>query len=152
TVVVRLAAVRALGLFKKDPAATETVIELVRQPDLGPDLRLEGVAALGRLHTGKAVSFLQQVAADAKGYDLVLRPAAVAGLTPPARGGTWLVEAYGKKQLGADLGPALSRLLRGSPFKEVRKQAEAAFPPPPPLDPKSLPSIAALLARKGSVE
>jgi putative heme-binding domain-containing protein len=45
----------------------------------------------------------------------------------------------------------LARLLRNSPFPDVKKKAEALLPPPPKLDPNKLPSIPALLTRKGNL-
>jgi putative heme-binding domain-containing protein len=103
--------------------------------------------ALGRLGDDKR---LEVVASDAE-KSLPLRQAAVAGLAGSRTGSTWLLEVHAQKKLQADLEADLSRLLRNSPYPEVRKTAEKEFPPPPALDPKSLPSIPALLTRKGDV-
>src|SRR4029077_3905065 len=63
-----------------------------------------------------------------------------------------LVKAYEAKELPDELTADLARLLRNSNFKEVKSRAELVLPAPPKLDPKKLPSIQALLARKGNAE
>ena len=111
------------------------------------------MASLGRLAGAedRLVKFLERYA-QRKDYPLAVRQAAVAGLSGYRNGSTWLLAAHSDQKLAADLLPDLSRLLRGSPFPDIRKKALVAFPAPPPLDPKSLPSIPALLAKKGDVE
>jgi putative heme-binding domain-containing protein len=150
---VRLAAAKALLHFKQDAEATATFIQLAGQDMNGPaNLANDSVLALGGINSPKATDFLHDAAKDSKKYPLPLRQAAVASLAGTSTGTVWLMEAYSKKQLAADLTADLSRLLYNTPFKDSRKKATALFPPPPPLDPKSLPSIQALVAKKGSIE
>ncbi len=62
------------------------------------------------------------------------------------------MRAFEAKEIAPDLTADLARLLRNSNFKEVKSRAELVLPAPPKLDPKNLPSIQALLARKGNVQ
>jgi putative membrane-bound dehydrogenase-like protein len=149
----RLAACRALGRLDRgqdylldiagDGAAKKAPLEV----------GVEAVVALGHVPNPKAgvAKSLMEFTED-KTVALPIRQAAVAGLAATKTGATWLLEQGGQKKLSAELIPDTSRLLRGSPFPDIRKKAFGVFPAPPPLDPKSLPSIPALAARKGSVE
>jgi putative heme-binding domain-containing protein len=56
---------------------------------------------------------------------------------------------HAKKQLPEDLRADAARLLRNSPYEDLRTRAHVAFPPPGRLDPKKLPSIPTLVTRKG---
>jgi putative heme-binding domain-containing protein len=94
---------------------------------------------------------LREVAVSEKA-ELNVRQAAIAGLAGTRPGTTWLLEAHAKKQLAKDLLPDLARLLRYTPYPDLRNKALIAFPAPAKLDPKNLPSIPALLARKGNVD
>src|SRR5206468_6942323 len=97
------------------------------------DLRVEVALALGKHATNAAVfDQLQEIAAD-RMTPLAVRQASAAALSGTREGSTWLLEVHEQKFLPDDLTPDLSRLLRGSPFPDIRKKAFAAFPPPPPL-------------------
>jgi putative membrane-bound dehydrogenase-like protein len=143
----RLTALQTLGSFKSAEATATLADQLLRDPKLA----IEAARALGRQGTPDAMKALQTVAISDKG-SLDLRQAAVAGLAGTRPGTTWLLEAHGKKQLTKDLLPDLARLLRYSPYPDLRNKALIAFPPPAKLDPKKLPSIPALLARKGNAD
>jgi putative heme-binding domain-containing protein len=146
----RLAAARALGHLKQ---GLPLLIELLDGKHNAPvDLEVEAALAMGKLvNQAEALQNLQRLLDDA-GKPLPLRQAAVAGLSGSKQGSNWLLDHYKQKKLNDDLKADLSRLLRGSPFPDIKKQATAVFPPPPPLDPKKLPSIPALLVKKGSVD
>jgi putative heme-binding domain-containing protein len=146
---VRAAAVRALGSLK-DARATATLITLTSNNET---LNLLGdiLASLGRQGTPDALTFLKGVVGD-KTAKLVHRQAAVAGLAGSKEGSSWLLDAYQEKKVASDLTADLARLLRYSPFADQKKRAQGLLPAPPKLDPKNLPSIPALLARKGNVE
>ena len=73
----------------------------------------------------------------------------MAGLAASRPGTTWLLQAHGGKKLAGDLTPDLARLLRNSPYPDLRNKALLAFPAPGKLDPKQLPSIAILATRRG---
>jgi putative heme-binding domain-containing protein len=60
-----------------------------------------------------------------------------------------LLDAHAKKALPEALKPQVARLLRNSPYQDLRNRALIAFPPPRRLDPKQLPDIAALARRRG---
>jgi putative membrane-bound dehydrogenase-like protein len=151
--IVRQAAVQTLGTFK-NAQATEALADLLLQgpADTPEALRAELVAALGRQGTDRARTLLHEVAANTKKYGLPLRQVAVAGLAGTKEGTAWLIDAYKGKKLEADLTSDLTRLLRNSPFQDLRKQANKVLPAPPKLDVKRLPSIPALLARRGDAE
>jgi putative heme-binding domain-containing protein len=144
---VRLAAVKALGVFKNNSATGVLVQDLL--PAKEAEIAVEAARALASQGTPEALRALQEIAGSARA-GLALRQTAVAGLSGSRPGTTWLLQAHAEKKLAKDLIPDLARLLRHSPFQDLRNKALVAFPPPPKLDPKSLPSIPALLARKGN--
>jgi putative membrane-bound dehydrogenase-like protein len=152
TIAARLAAVQTLGNFKTKQA-TESLLTVATMKGLPVELAAEAVLSVGRQNTQQAQSSLKFLVMDEQRFVLPLRQAAVAGLSGSKAGASWLLEAHGKKQLAGDLTPDLARLLRNSPFAELKKQAQKLFPQPKgKLDPKNLPSIPALLARKGNIE
>jgi putative membrane-bound dehydrogenase-like protein len=144
---VRAAAIRALGSFK-DKLATDKLAALVMSKE-NDALRSEALAALGKQGTPAAQALLQEVVQD-KSTSLFQRQSALAGLAGSKEGSAWLLASYGEKKLSGDLTSDLARLLRNSPFGDLKKQAQAILPAPPKLDPKNLPSIPAVLARKGN--
>jgi putative membrane-bound dehydrogenase-like protein len=79
-----------------------------------------------------------------------LRTRAAVALAGGRPGTIWLLNLHAKKKLPAALMPDLARLLRNSPYQDLQNRALAAFPPPGKLDPKRLPSIAVLAARRGN--
>jgi putative membrane-bound dehydrogenase-like protein len=148
---VRIAAVQALGQLK-DQAATDALLRLTGKGVKSEDVGVEAVLALGRQATPKALELLRAIAIDPAEHQLGQRQAAVAGLAASRPGTTWLLEAHTEKKLAADLTPDLARLLRNSPYPDLRNKALIAFPAPKgKLDPKNLPGLRALLARKGNV-
>jgi putative membrane-bound dehydrogenase-like protein len=146
---LRLAAVRALSAFK-GMAVLRALSKLVDDPAAPGELVLEAAQSLVRLG-GEGFVNLRGLAVDAK-RPLAQRQAAVAALSATREGTTWLLEAHSGKKLDKDLTADVARLLRNSPFPDLRNKALIAFPPPGKLDPKTLPSIPALLARQGNVE
>jgi putative heme-binding domain-containing protein len=78
-----------------------------------------------------------------------LRNAGLSALAGTRPGTVWLLELHGKGRLPQDLRAETARLLRNSPFQDLRNRAMVAFPPPGRLDPKKLPTVAELAARKG---
>jgi putative membrane-bound dehydrogenase-like protein len=113
----------------------------------------EAVAALGRLAqrwrdmtvTGLALQALED-AVIAKGP---ARQAALSALAGTRRGSQWLLEQHAHKALPADLVADTGRLMRNSPYVDLRNRAMIAFPPPARIDPNKLPSLDHLLARQG---
>src|SRR5439155_26439584 len=78
--------------------------------------------------------------------------AALEKLSATQEGGLWLLELHEKKELPEKLQADAARLLRNSSFKIVQNKAMLAFPPPGCIDPKKLPEIPGLVARKGNAD
>jgi putative membrane-bound dehydrogenase-like protein len=145
---VRQEAIRTLGRIKTS-TATDRLLKLL---EIRPEaLAEEVVLALGRSGTASAHNALTDLVRHQE-RPLPLRQVAVAALAGNRPGTTWLLKARKDKLLADDLTPDLARLLRNSPFPDLRNQALIAFPPPGKFDPKRLPSLYAMLARKGNVE
>ena len=144
----RQAALQTLGSFKTEKA-TEALWGQLGRAEL--KFAIEAAGALGRQGTHQAIAVLQKTVV-AERAELELRQAIVAALAGTRPGATWLLDAHARKELKKDLLPDLARLLRYSPYPDLRNKALIAFPPPPKLDPKKLPSIPALLARKGNAD
>jgi putative heme-binding domain-containing protein len=145
---VRKAAVQTLGQLPSGESIT-ALKGLMEDKFLGND----SVAALGRLAqqrgdkitAGQALKVLQE-AVTAKGPARAASLSALAGTRP---GTQWLLDQHSRKGLPADLVADAGRLLRNSPYVDLRNKAMIAFPPPGRIDPKKLPSIAKLLTHKG---
>lgn len=148
--------VRRLAIQSLSALPARDVAKKVRfflgNKDQPMELRQDAITALGRLGTSDARDDLIEIAWAAGMYSLAERQAAVAALVAHKDGAISLLEGYSRKALNADLTPDLSRLLRNSPFQDVKNLANKLLPAPPKLDPKKLPSIPALLARKGNAE
>src|SRR5579883_780991 len=145
---VRKAAVQTLGQLPSGESV-RALRGLMEDTRIGND----AVDALGRLarHWGdrtiasQALEGLQD-AVTAKGP---ARYAALSALSGTRPGSQWLLEQHARKALPADLIADAGRLLRNSPYVDLRNKAMIAFPPPARIDPKKLPSLTQLLARKG---
>jgi putative membrane-bound dehydrogenase-like protein len=79
------------------------------------------------------------------------RIAALDALAGSRAGSQWLLAANDKKQLPDELKPQVGRLLRNSPYPDLRNRALLTFPLPGKIDPKKLPSIPVLAGRRGDV-
>jgi putative heme-binding domain-containing protein len=136
-----VAALAGFVRAKKGPLAVEAVQGLGNQFPLwqeGPGTRA-------------ALKVLQDALLDKDAAGEV-RSAALVVLAGSRPGSAWLLEMHAKKQLPEELKADAARLLRNSPYEDLRSRAHIAFPPPVRLDPRKLPSIAALAARKGDAE
>lgn len=144
----RKAAVQALGLLPVADAVA-ALGGLMEDKLVGND----AATALGRLAqrrqdkttAGQALKKLQEAIAD-KG---AARQAALSALAGTRPGSQWLLAQHVQKKLPTDLVADAGRLLRNSPYVDLRNKAMLAFPPPGHIDPKKLPSLAQLLTRKG---
>jgi len=144
----RKAAVQTLGQLSNGESVA-ALRALMEDKTVGD----EAVAALGRLAQRRreetiarqALQALQDVVA-AKGP---ARHAALSALAGTRRGSQWLLDQHARKALPTDLVADAGRLLRNSPYVDLRNKALIAFPPPSRLDPKKLPSLDRLLARRG---
>jgi putative membrane-bound dehydrogenase-like protein len=148
---VRKTAVQTLGRL----SATESV-EALR--DLMADKLIgnDAVIALGQLAqrrgqrdvAAQALKALQN-AVTAKGSPGPSRQSALSALAGTRPGSQWLLDLRSRKELSSELVADAGRLLRNSPYVDLRNRALIAFPPPGRLDPKKLPSVESLAARKG---
>lgn len=119
----------------------------------------DAVQALGKLAkgnaklpaTGAALKALQGIV-QAEKQEISLRLAAINALTGTRPGTVWLLEVAEKKSLADNLKTDTARLLRNTPYQDLRARVLVAFPLPGRLDPKKLPAIAKLAQRRGSVE
>jgi putative heme-binding domain-containing protein len=151
--IVRATAVETLGMLPSDAAAAALQSLLAAEPAA---LRGEAAKALGKLAqqpagtpgANPALEALQKlVRADG---DPALRQAALGALAGTRPGAVWLLDLHARKELPEALKSETTRLLRNSPYVDLRNKALIAFPPPGRLDPKKLPPIAVLAARKGN--
>jgi putative membrane-bound dehydrogenase-like protein len=102
----------------------------------------------GRQAAGPALKILQNLVKNAD-PDPAVQQAALTALAGTRLGSTWLLDIHEKKELPDNLQPAVARLLRNSPYVDLRNRAMIAFPPASRLDPKRLPDIAILAKRRG---
>jgi putative membrane-bound dehydrogenase-like protein len=147
SLTTRTAAIGTLGLFKTPKATRALASDLLAvQPAA---LRVEAANALGRQGSADALKALQALVTAPK-VDLAMKQAAVSGLSDSRPGTVWLLTAHERKQLPRDVLADVARLVRNSPYVDLRNRALLAFPPPGRIDPKKLPKIAVLLGRKGN--
>lgn len=142
---LRTSAIQTLGVLKSDKA-TKALEGLLVSAD--PVLQSESAKSLGKQATPGALKALQEMVADEK-RPAPLRLAAIEGLAGSRNGTAWLLDANDKKQLPEALKLEVARLLRNTPYQDLRNKALIAFPPPGRIDPKKIPAIASLMQRKG---
>ncbi len=117
------------------------------------------LAALGQIGKGSATnpgsmvasSWLQKVVLDPKTTS-VNRELAVTAISGGLTGSEWLLNTHKEGKLPKEVVPRTGQLLRASPYPKIQRPASLLFPPPGKLDPKKLPSLAVLAARRGDVE
>jgi putative heme-binding domain-containing protein len=120
------------------------------------ELRVAAAQALGEqldLYSSDSVPAMKvlKTLVTAQDGDIAVRQTAVAALAGTYNGTQWMLDRLSRKQLPGDLRAEVGRLLRNSPFGDLRERALTVFPAPK-LDPKKLPDIAALVLRKGDPE
>jgi putative heme-binding domain-containing protein len=125
------------GLLQIEPAELRPSVVLA----LGNQLNLY---SSDREPAMKALKSILQ----ANDRELPVRRASAEALAGTYHGSQWLLDQGKKKKLPADLQGDVGRLLRNSPFSDVRDSAVVFFAVRK-LDPKKLPEIAKLLARPG---
>jgi putative membrane-bound dehydrogenase-like protein len=153
---LRKTAIHTLGLLPSVEAAKALKTLLKTEP---ATLRTDALQALGRLSSQNrperepaivALNVLQELLADPQA-PLQQRLDIVGALAGSRPGTEWLLALHARKELGEDLKPETARLLRNSPHQDLRNKAMIAFPPPGRLDPKKLPAITSLAARRGDI-
>lgn len=155
----RAQAVRTLGTLPS-PKSVKALNELVATRDrkAADPLAAAAVTALAGQIVGRGDSEASKAALDALQSlvlgkdDTDLQPAAVNALAG-SRGGTqWLIAIKERGGLPEALNGDVGRLLRNSPHQDLRNKAMILFPPPGKLDPKKLPAVSVLAAKKGNAE
>jgi putative membrane-bound dehydrogenase-like protein len=112
-------------------------------------LRVAAVQTLGAMPTATALATLQGLL---QAEPAALRVEAVRALAASRQGTEWLLSAHEKKQLPDGLKGEVARLVRNTPYRDLKTRALAAFPPPGAIDPNKLPDIAVLARRQGNAE
>lgn len=97
-----------------------------------------------------ALALLKQSASNAD-HPLVA-PAAIAALSRSRAGTVWLLDQAGSKQMRPEQFVDVARILRNSPFPDLRNRALVQFPPPGKLDLKKLPEPRVLALRHGDAK
>jgi putative membrane-bound dehydrogenase-like protein len=158
-------AIRTLGQLPDRDAAVQ--LEIVLHTTIGqmrsdkPSLTAatEAVAALGAQAAARADSpagrhartVLERIV-TAHDRPTELKSAALAALAGSRAGTQWLLDKHAKRELSADLVADAGRLLRNTPYQDLRNKALIAFPAVQRLDPKKLPPPSVLAARRGDAE
>lgn len=153
TLALRKTAVQTLGALPPVEASAALAELLKTEPAA---LRADVVQAIGeqarnekRPAAAPALKTLETLVA-AKDGEPALKQLAAAALAGSRSGTVWLLAANDKKELPEALKPEVGRLLRNSPYQDLRNKAMIAFPPAGRIDPKNMPSIATLITRKGN--
>jgi putative membrane-bound dehydrogenase-like protein len=157
---VKTAAIKALGALPSADAIKSLTGILGQSPS--ESLGVAVVQALGQQLDSRGKNNPAIKPATDALHDLVvgkdektapiLRQTAISALAGSRSGTEWLLDLNAKGQLADDLKKSAAIVLRNSPYPDLRNKAIIAFPPPGKLDPKKLPSIAVLAARKGDAE
>jgi putative heme-binding domain-containing protein len=125
------------------------VADIAKDPKEPPSTRNRAVQTLGSLPTPTALAALQGLL---QAEPVELRLEAVKALAGTRPGTEWLLAAAEKKQLPAALKDDVGRLVRNTPYRDLKIRAMVAFPAPGALDPNKLPDIAVLARRQGNAE
>lgn len=153
---LRTEAVRTLGQLKTEKA----VDALMRIGQPTNPMSLEVVKALGNHLPGRD----KPTEANVRAFDAMkmaitlekspadLKQAALAALAGNRAGTAWLIELKQKNELPDTIAADTARLVRNTPFADLRNKALVAFPQAGKLDPKKLPSNAELAKRNGNPE
>jgi putative membrane-bound dehydrogenase-like protein len=153
-IFLQMAAIHTLAALPSDKSV-DTLGKILKD---GPkEARSDTLQAIGRISQGKdgqpGVKRAQSVLAMLvvlPETPLDIRRGAVEALAGSREGSAWLLAAHGKKRLPKTVQADAGRLLRNSPYPDLRKKALIAFPPAGKLDPKKLPKIDVLAKLKGN--
>lgn len=123
----------------KNPLSVDCVAALGEQLPKGPKAPDYATKALDAL----------KLAVTLESATNEIRSAALAALAANRFGTIWLLEAHAKGDLPKGVVAETGRLVRNSPFQDLRNKALLAFPAPGKLNPKNLPAVAELAKRGG---
>jgi putative membrane-bound dehydrogenase-like protein len=120
-----------------------------------PTDRKEALAALGKLaeqqrrnNPNPALTALTRIVIDDH-KPAELRIAAAGALSGGRPGSLWLADNLNNQQVPADVKAEATRLLKNSPYQDIRKRVVAMAAPSNRLDPKNVPEPRSLLNRRG---
>ncbi len=158
SLAIRRQAMQTLGSLPT-PTAVSALEAFLSLPDAEriPELGADAVQALGELArrlgdpAPAALKVLQQALLSGT-LPAGMKPAVLSALAGCRPGVVWLLDLHARKELPDSLKSEAARLLRNTPYQDLRNKVLIAFPPPGRLDPKKLPPIAVLAARKGNAE
>ena len=150
----RIAAVRGLAQckFRDEVNALAKVVKEVNEEGFRKSgLGLAAVESLGAMQMAEAVAELQKLVTDDKVRE-EFRRAAVGGLAASKDGTAWLLKLREDGKFPEALEGDARRVLRNTPFGDMKARAARLFPLPGKLDPAKLPAVATLAQKKGSAD
>ncbi len=153
---LRRDSIRTLGQLHHLPAveALQTTVQTAGSTELAvAAIQALGQQTLSRSNTqvaARALESLKTLVSEQTPAEW--RSAVLSALAVSPAGSAYLLDRHEKKQLPEAFVAEAGRLLRNSPFQALRNRAMLAFPPAGKLDPKKLPSPAALAQRHGNPE
>ena len=152
----RSEAIHTLGQLPS--AESFTALRTLLENDGAKELNGEICRAIAAL-AGKSQGQVQKDAVDAlsavvlaKTSSEVSRTVAIEGLAGSRVGTQWLMAIQERGGLPVAVTPLVGRLLRNSPFQDLRNKAMLLFPAAGKLDPKKLPPIVELAKRVGNAD
>ena len=153
---MRIAAAQTLGDLPSSESAAALGSLLTRDSTALPGAAAQALGQLAQRKANQpgatqALAMLQHALTDNK-QSTDLREAAASALAGTRPGSSWLLQLAEKKQLPEALRGGVARLMRNSPYPDLRNKALILFPPPAKINPKKLPSIAELVKLHGDAE
>jgi putative membrane-bound dehydrogenase-like protein len=146
---LRERAVAALGKLPTDSSVK--VLETLAKE--GGKLTGKACLALGELASARTKTPASDPALKALQGLLnneAAKSASLEAIASTRAGTSWLLEEKMSEKLPADLVSEAGRLLRNSPYQDLRNKAMVAFPAPGKIDARKLPSSAKLALRQGN--
>lgn len=155
---VQIEAIRTLGKLN-DPKAVDVLISIVALLREQTSIRTEAIQALGVQASSrgdspaarKALEALKEIVTADK-WPIEPKVAAVSALAGSRSGTVWLLQLQEQNTLPKELLADAGKMLRNSPYQDLRNKALIAFPPPGKLDPKKLPALSVLAKRAGNAD
>ena len=138
------------------PQSVQVLEQLLKSAT--PADRKEVLLALGkqaeqprRNNPNPAFTSLTKIVLDAD-RPADLRSEAANALSGGRPGSLWLLDNLTNKQIPMSVQSEAARLLRNSPYQDVRSRALAMATPAKRMDPKNLPSVKTLLSARGDAK
>jgi len=134
--------------------AVDTLTKVLQENNSFSQDAANALAVLGQTK-GKVAGFqsamiaLQTVFSDEAAP--IAKRTLVANALSGTRNGADFLLLNGKSGIPEELKQGVGRLLRNSPFQDLRNKAMIAYPAPGKLDPKKLPALSVLALKKGDI-